>query len=122
MQDRQAKLALVERSLERAGRDFLVRGNKFLHIDDYDFAQQQLDSQLDTQWEQMLCGFLATVFPAKEAIVGPHLSYYWTLWQSEWATDLIYPSPKDIAPITNSASSSESVGGFRLRKLAQCVK
>jgi len=50
----------------------------------------------------MLGGFLADVFPARQTILGPHLSYYWTLWQSEWATDLIYPSPKDIAPIMDS--------------------
>ena len=92
----------LRRSLERAGRDFVVRGNKFLHIDDYGFAQRQLDLQLDTRWEHMLNGFLADVFPAKEAILGPHLSYYWTLWQSEWATDLVYPSPEAIAPVTDS--------------------
>jgi len=92
----------LRRSLEQAGRDFLVRGNKFLHIDDYAFAQQQLDLQLDTRWEPMLSGFLCDVFPAKETILGPHLSYYWTLWQSEWATDLIYSSAKDIAPIAES--------------------
>jgi hypothetical protein len=92
----------LRRSLERTGRDFVVRGNKFLHIDDYGFAQRQLDLQLDTRWEHMLNGFLADVFPAKEAILGPHLSYYWTLWQSEWATDLVYPSPEDIAPVADS--------------------
>lgn len=82
--------------------DFVVRGNKFMHIEDYHRAQRLLDRQLDTRWERMLEGFLAEAFPAKEAIVGPHLSYYWTLWESEWATDLIFPSPKDIAPITDS--------------------
>ena len=92
----------LRRSLERAGADFLVHGNKFLHIDDYDRAQKLLDRQLDTRWEPMLNGLLSEVFPAREGILGPNLSYYWTLWQSEWATDLIFPSPKDIAPITDS--------------------
>lgn len=92
----------LRRSLERAGRDFLARGNKFVYIDDYDRAQRLLDRQLDTRWDHMLDGFLADVFPAKEAILGPGLSYYWTLWQSEWATDLIYPSPKHIVPIAES--------------------
>ena len=91
----------LRRSLENAGMDFVVRGNKFVHIDDYARAQRLLDRQLDTRWGRMLERFLADAFPAKEAILGPHLSYYWTLWQSEWATDLIYPSPKDIAPITD---------------------
>ena len=92
----------LRRSLEREGVGFVARGNKFVHIDDYVLAQELLDRQLDTRWEPMLGGFLADVFPARQAILGPHLSYYWTLWQSEWATDLIFPSPKDIAPIMDS--------------------
>ena len=92
----------LRRSLEREGVNFVARGNKFLHIDDYALAQRLLDRQLDTRWEPMLGGFLADVFPARQAILGPYLSYYWTLWQSEWATDLIFPSPKDIAPIMDS--------------------
>jgi len=80
----------------------VARGNKFVHIGDYACAQRLLDRQLDTRWEPLLNGFLAEVFPARQAIVGPHLSYYWTLWQSEWATDLIFPSPKDVAPILDS--------------------
>jgi hypothetical protein len=92
----------LRRSLEHKGVDFVSRGNKFVHVDDYELAQRLLDRQLDTRWERMLDRFLSDVFPARQAILGPHLSYYWTLWQSEWATDLIYPSPKDIAPIMDS--------------------
>ena len=92
----------LRRSLEKAGIDFVVRGNKFVHIDDYARAQRLLDRQLDTRWKRMLEGFLADAFPAKEAILGPHLSYYWTLWESEWATDFIFRSPQDIAPIADS--------------------
>jgi hypothetical protein len=35
-------------------------------------------------------------------ILGPHFSYYWTLWQSEWATDLICTSPAKLAGIMDS--------------------
>lgn len=92
----------LRRSLEKAGIDFVARGNKFVHIADYVRAQRLLDRQLDTRWDRMLGGFLADAFPAKQAIVGPHLSYYWTLWESEWATDFIFRSPEDIAPIADS--------------------
>ena len=92
----------LRRSLEQEGVDFVVRGNKFFHIDDYALAQRLLERQLDTRWESMLGGFLTDVFPARQSILGPHLSYYWTLWQSEWATDFIFPSPKDIAPFRDS--------------------
>ncbi|MCF6285077.1 MAG: hypothetical protein L3K26_07795 [Candidatus Hydrogenedentes bacterium] len=92
----------LRRSLERENIDFVAKGNKFLHIADYEVAQRMLDSQLDTRWAKTMDGFLPTVFPAMEQILGPHLSYYWTLWQSEWATDLIFPSSKDLSPITNT--------------------
>jgi hypothetical protein len=105
------------RGLEREGVDFLAHGNKILHVDDYARAQRLLDRQLDTRWDPMLDGFLAEVFPAKEAILGPHLSYYWTLWQSEWATDLIYPSPKDIVPVADSLLRHAFVTGTGPRVL-----
>jgi len=92
----------LRRGLERRGEDFVARGNKFVHVGDYPLAQRLLDRQLDTRWEPLLDRFAATVFPAKQAIIGPRLSYYWTLWQSEWATDFMFGSRRDIAPIMDS--------------------
>ncbi len=79
--------------------DFLAKGNKFVHIDDYEVAQRILDSQLDTRWNRALDGFIPAVFPAMKEILGPHLSYYWTLWQSEWATDIMFDSPAALAEV-----------------------
>ena len=107
----------LRRGLERAGVDFVARRNKFCHVGDYACAQGLLDRQLDTQWDSLLNGFLADVFPTQQAILGPHLSYYWTLWQSEWATDLIFPSPKDIAPIMDSLLRHAFMTGTATRVL-----
>lgn len=92
----------LRRSLEREGVDFLAKGNKFLHVGDYGLAQQLLDRQLDTRWESMLEGFCRDVFPDRSECLMPHLSYYWTLWQSEWATDFIFASPDEIKPLGES--------------------
>lgn len=92
----------LRRSLEREGCGFMAKGNKFLHVDDFDKAQQLLNRQLDARWDTILGAFLPQVFPAMKSILGPNLGYYWTLWQSEWATDLIFPSAKDIAPVADS--------------------
>ncbi len=35
-------------------------------------------------------------------ILGDHLSCYWTIWQSEWASDLIFNSPEDLSSIMDS--------------------
>lgn len=90
------------RGLRSAGVDFVAKGNKFLDIGDWEAAQGLLDAQLDTRWEAMLEGFCRDLFPDRAAILGPHLGYYWTLWQSEWATDFIFDSPAAIQPVTDS--------------------
>lgn len=86
----------LRRKLESRGVDFLRQGNKFLHIEDYALAQQLLRQQLDRQWPRLLGSFLPIAFPSMRQTLGPHLSYYWTLWQSEWATDLIMDSPSEL--------------------------
>jgi hypothetical protein len=92
----------LRRHCEREGIDCLIHGNKFLHIADFQEAQRFLDSQLDARWPQMLDGFVATVFPTIGQILGPNLSYYWTMWQSEWATDLIFDKPADLDAIKDA--------------------
>lgn len=86
----------LRRGLEKEGAGFHVHGNKFLHIADYHKAQQLLDQQLDTRFTEMLDSLTQRVFPGMEDLLGPHLGYYWTLWQSEWATDLIFDSPESL--------------------------
>lgn len=92
----------LRRSLEKENIDFTVKGNKFLSISDYEKAQQLLDKQLDTSFVDLLSSFLPTVFPMMKDILGPYLSYYWTLWQSEWASDIIFKSINTLETITSS--------------------
>ena len=86
----------LRRRLEARGVDFLRQGNKFLHIEDYSLGQRYLRQQLDRQWPHLLNSFLPIAFPTMSQTLGPHLSYYWTLWQSEWATDLIMDTPAEL--------------------------
>lgn len=92
----------LRRQLEQHGLGFAAMGNKFLHLEDYPSTQSLLDAQLDADWPSMLNAFVPLVFPAMPCILGSSLSYYWTLWQSEWATDYIFTQPKDIEPIWQS--------------------
>jgi len=92
----------LRRSLERHNIEFLAQGNKFLHISDYDKAQTFLNKQLDVRFTKILDGFVPIVFPTMKEVLGPHLSYYWTMWQSEWATDLVFPSPAALNNIMDS--------------------
>jgi len=92
----------LRRSLEKNEIPFVAKGNKFLHIADYKQAQRLMDEQLDARFIELLNGFLPSVFPMMPDILGPYLTYYWTLWQSEWATDLIFESPDKLNPIMAS--------------------
>ena len=107
----------LRRSLDQQGIGFDAMGNKFLHIDDYQQAQSLLEGQLDTRWSSMLEGFLPIVFPAMQHILGEPLSYYWTLWQSEWATDYIFTCPEAIVPISHSLLQHAFVTGTSTRVL-----
>jgi DNA-binding HxlR family transcriptional regulator len=89
----------LRRSLDKEGCRYLIDGNKFLHIDDYALAQRLLDRQLDTRWGEMLVGMLSEVFPSRVQTLGDRLAYYWTLWQSEWATDYIFESPTVVTAL-----------------------
>lgn len=86
----------LRRRLEARQVDFLRQRNKFLHIEDYRLGQRYLDQQLDRRWPHLLNSFLPSAFPTMTQTLGPHLSYYWTLWQSEWATDLIMNTPAEL--------------------------
>ncbi|MDP2788512.1 MAG: hypothetical protein Q8O46_00460 [bacterium] len=92
----------LRRSLDKKNCKYIVSGNKFLHIDDYELAQQLLDKQLDTRWEEMLSGFLTDVFPSMPDILGDKMSFYWTLWQSEIAKDYIFENPQALSPFMDN--------------------
>lgn len=89
----------MARTLQRLGVPFAMAGNKVLACDDFAAAQLALDQQLDTRWTEALDGFLATAFPTMKETLGDGLDYYWTLWQSEWATDFIADSPRDLQQV-----------------------
>ena len=91
----------LKRSLDKSGVKYVLDGNKFLDIEDYEAAQRLLASQLDTRWVEMLSGFLPDVFPSMKSLLGDNMSYTWTLWQSEWARDYIFHDPKILSSHMN---------------------
>lgn len=86
----------LRRSLDAAGCGYVISGNKFLHIDDYDLAQELLDLQTKADFKDVLNGFLPSVFPRMPEILGSGLSYYWTYWQSEIAKDYIFKDQESL--------------------------
>jgi hypothetical protein len=91
----------LRRQLDGAGVKYVLEGNKFLDIEDYELANRLLDSQLGTRWIDMLSGFIPAVFPSMKTVLGENATYTWTLWQSEWAKDYIFKDPKELTSHMN---------------------
>jgi hypothetical protein len=91
----------LKRLLDKNGVKYVLDGNKFLDIEDYETAQRLLNSQLDTRWVGMLAGFIPDVFPSMKKLLGDGMSYTWTLWQSEWAKDYIFYDPEVLSDHMN---------------------
>ncbi|PIE82583.1 MAG: hypothetical protein CSA11_00045 [Chloroflexi bacterium] len=90
---------------------------ELFYISDYKAAQRTLDKQLDAQWVELLNGLLPAVFPMMANILGPYLSYYWTVWQSEWASDLIFDSPQSLNKIMDRLIRHAHINGTSTRVL-----
>ena len=101
----------LRRLLDQEGCPYRIAGNKFLHIDDYALAQRLLDRQLDTRWVEVFTGMLPEVFPTMTQTLGDRLPYYWTLWQSEWATDYVFESPAVVSTLTDRLISHALMTG-----------
>jgi hypothetical protein len=79
--------------LDKTGVKYVLEGNKFLDLEDYELAGKLLNSQLDTRWVETLSGFLSNTFPSMATLLGEEINYTWILWQSEWAKDYIFHDP-----------------------------
>lgn len=91
----------LRRSLDKNNCKYIVSGNKFLKIDDYELAQKLLEEQFTADFRKILNGFLSSVFPCMSEIVGDN-SYYWTLWQSEVAKDYIFNNSDNLTPLMDN--------------------
>ncbi len=85
------------RQLDQEGMRYRRRDNKFLWVEDFARAQQLLDQQLQVHWPQLLNGFLKEVHPAHPELLGRlPMDYYWSVYQSEWASDIAFHSAADL--------------------------
>jgi hypothetical protein len=88
----------LARQLEVAGIGYARRDNCFVAIDDIERAQALLEAQLQTDWPSLLAGIATRVNPADARIFATcPVPYYWSVDQSEWATDVLFHAPSELA-------------------------
>jgi hypothetical protein len=90
----------LAQQLKEAGVGFAQQGNCFTQLADVAAAQRLSDQQLETDWTQLLQGLLTQCHPLAAEIGAPiGQSYYWTLKESEYATDVLFNSPEELAAL-----------------------
>jgi len=87
----------LARQLDAAGLGYERHDNCFTQVTDFAGAQLLLEAQLRTDWPTLLAGLAQTVNPLREELFGDLCpGYYWSTYQSEWATDLVFADPASL--------------------------
>jgi hypothetical protein len=75
--------------------------NTFIWIKDVSAAQKLLDAQLRTNWTAALNRLLPRFHPTLRQWVGQTSAagYYWSIQESEWATDVMFRDPRRLAAL-----------------------
>lgn len=90
----------LAREMDRLHMEYERRENCFIWIEDVDKAQKLMDEQLQIAWQQELDLIALKLNPAHDGIFGENkANYYWTIHQSEWASDVMFKSSSALAEI-----------------------
>ena len=90
----------LARQLTKAGIGFVRNDNCFPAVDDVVRAQQFLDDQLTTDWPTALTEIARWLNPLHDEIfAAAPMDYYWTAYQTEWATDVMFHDPASLGAL-----------------------
>lgn len=91
----------LARQLDAEGIGYRRHDNCFLEIDDFQRAQELSNAQQKAPWKAHFNKLMEYVFPTHQELVyrDHQLEYYWSLEQSEWATDVVFRSTQDLAQL-----------------------
>jgi hypothetical protein len=88
----------LSRQLDRARIAYERRANCVAWVADLSRAQQLLAQQLRTDWPRLLNAIACRLNPAHQRMFDTFRApYYWSVYQSEWATDILFHDPARLA-------------------------
>jgi hypothetical protein len=85
--------------LKRAKIDYVKKDNCFTSIANFAKAQRLLDAQVNQDWPTVLEKLAARSNPLHGKLLPGRQPYYWSLEASEWATDILFRSPAELAAV-----------------------
>ena len=93
--------AMLARQMDECQLAYRRADNCFLDLADPPAAQKLADAQLKLDWVTHLNRLLALAHPVFRQVLEPlyALQYYWTSSQSEYATDLVFKDPEQLAQL-----------------------
>jgi len=86
------------RQLDGEGLAYRRQGNCLVQVQDWARAQTLLNTQVHWDWPKALAGLLKEFHPLSRQLCRPlELSYYWSVSESEYATDLVFRDAATLA-------------------------
>jgi hypothetical protein len=86
--------------LDKSGIAYRRHDNCFTSIEDVAKAQRLMNRQLRISWPKALERIRQQLNPLHgQMFRGLGVSYYWSIYQSEWATDVMFETASDLAAI-----------------------
>lgn len=90
----------LARRMDEQGMAYTRYDNSFPWIEDFPKAQRMFDALQKTAWPKALEAAARLVHPAHDRMfAGLGFHYYWSAFQTEWATDTVFDSPQALAAI-----------------------
>jgi hypothetical protein len=88
----------LARKMDEARLGYVQRENCFTWLADPQAAQQLMDQQVQAAWPDLLNAIARSLNPLHEAMFQQFpVEYYWSTYQSEWATDIIFRDAATLA-------------------------
>lgn len=85
--------------MKAANIDYLKCDNCFTRVGDFPKAQQLLDAQVQLDWSAVLEELAARSNPLHAKLLQPAPPYYWSTEVTEWATDILFRTPANLAKL-----------------------
>ena len=88
----------LARTMEAAGLEYVQRDNCFTWLQDPERAQHLMDEQMRVAWPELLTAIARELNPLHEEMFRTWpIDYYWSTYQSEWATDILFRDNRSLA-------------------------
>lgn len=103
----------LSRQMDSLNMKYVRMENCFPDITNLEKAQSLMNEQLNISWPKEMNRFAKKLNPAHDEIFNKYkVDYYWSVHQSEWATDIMFKTTDDLAaiyhPLTTGAISKFS--------------